>query len=184
MDISDGRGRIVSGAILHGIAQQTLFILLEHGILMLQHGHPVNDAVHLHTRSPDVRGPADRHKRHESTVGTARVPDLIGIHVTGRFQELGRVNLILQIAAAEVLVVGLLKLHTIAGRTAHVGLDADVSPGYEGSHPRTPVIPGLPRRPAVRQDQRGVRAVAFQVEGNPQQRADRFSIEGFVADDL
>ena len=95
MDISDGRGRIVSGAIFHGITEQAHFVLLQHGILMFQHGHPVNDAVHLHPRRPDVRSPADGHKGHESTVGTASDPDLIRIYVTGSFQELGGVNLIL-----------------------------------------------------------------------------------------
>src|SRR5712692_11041148 len=72
MNVRDGRGRIVRGAIFHRIAQQAFFILLEFRIGMLKHGHPVNDAVQLHARGPNVRNPADSHERHESTVGSAR----------------------------------------------------------------------------------------------------------------
>ena len=59
----------------------------------------------------------------------------------------------------------------LAGRAAHIGSDAYVAAGHESRDARDPVILGLSGGAAVGQHQRRVRAIALEIEGNPQERA-------------
>ena len=101
---------------------------------MFQHRHPVDDAEEFDARRPHVGSSADRHQRHESAVGAAGDPDLFRIYVAGGFEELSRIDLILQISATQVLIVGLLELDAVSGGTAYVGCDAHIASGDESGN--------------------------------------------------
>ena len=118
---------------------------------MLQHGVPVDDAVHLDRRGPDVRRLADRHQRHESAVRASGDADFLCVDIAGVQQEFRGVHLILQIAAAEVLVIGFLEGHTVARRSAHVGRDADVSTRGQRRRHGVEIVDRLAGRSTVRQ---------------------------------
>ena len=180
----DGRGGVINGAIFYRIAEEALLVLLKHGIGMFEHGHPIDDAEEFDGSGPDVGSFADGHEGHESAVGTAGDADLFWVDVAGGFKKFDGVNLILKIAAAEVFVIRFLEIDAVSGGSADIGSDADVPARNESSDARAPVIGGLPGGSAVRKDQSGIGLIAFEVERNPEQRADRFAVERFVADDV
>src|SRR6266851_618784 len=184
VDVGDGRGGVVDGAIFHGIAEKALLVLLEHGIGVLQHGHPINDAVELDGSGPHIGRFADAHESHETAIGAASNADFFRIDVAGSFEKFCREHFILKIAAAEILEVGFLKIDAVAGGAADIGFNADIPAGDECGYAWAPIVGRLSSGAAVRQNQRRIGLIAFEVEGNPKQRADGFSVERFVADDV
>src|SRR2546430_1114411 len=116
---------------------------------MFQHGHPVDDAEEFDARRPHLWTPSQCHQRHKSAVRAARDSDLFRIHIAGSFQEFSRENFILEVAAAQVFVVGFLKFDSISRRPTNVRSDADITTRNKGGDARAPVIRGLPRWSAM-----------------------------------
>src|SRR5205814_3582147 len=104
--------------------------------------------------------------------------------IAGGFEEFCGEHFILKIAAAEVFIIRFLKIDAVASGTPDVGFDADVAAGNKRGNAWAPIVCRLPGWAAMRQHESGIRLVAFEVEGNPKQRADGFAVEGFVADDV
>src|SRR5579863_848400 len=134
---------------------------------MLKHRHPVNDAKELHCSRPDVGSFADRHEGHEPPVRATCDSALSGSDVAGGLQELSSVNLILQVTSTQVLVISPLKVDTISGRPSDIRRNTDITTGYQRRHIRNPIVLNLSCRAAVRQHDRGTRAVALQIERDP-----------------
>ena len=151
---------------------------------MLQHGEPVDDAVLLNPRRPNIRCFADCHQSHVTAVRAPGNANFLRISVAGCFHELGRIDFILQITPAQIFIVCLLELGAIAGRSTDVGSNTDVAARNERSDLRAPVIHMLAGWPTVRQDQRRIAAVSFQIKWHPHQRADRLTVEALVMHDL
>src|SRR5215472_10083555 len=117
---------------------------------MLEHRHPVDNSVLLDRCGPHIRRLSDRHERHEPAVRASRDADLLRVGVTGCLKKLSGVNLVLQVASTEILIVSLLKLDAVSGGSAHVGRDADIAAGNQSGHPCTPVVLSLSSRTTVR----------------------------------
>src|SRR5258708_776263 len=117
-------------------------------------------------------------------IGTASDADFFRIDVAGSFEKFCREHFILKIAATKIFEVGFLKIDAVAGGAADIGFNADIPAGNEGSNARAPIGGRLSGGAAVRQNQRGMGLIAFEVEGDPEERADGFAVEGFVADDV
>ena len=80
---------------------------------------------------------------------------------------------VLQIAAAHVEQIGLLKFLAVSGRAAIVGREHHVSLIGRVLHEAVERIHGLRRRPAVNVDDGGVLPVARHVEGHIEKRGNR-----------
>ena len=178
------RGRFVDGAVLLGIAEEALLILLQACVFVLQHGVPVQDSVLVDCSGPDVRRFADGHQGHEAAVGAAPDADLLRVDEAGRFEEVDACNLVLQVRAAEVFVVGLLELHAVAGRSAHVGRDDDEAARGEEHGAAVEVVQRLAGGPAVRHDDGRCSSVALKVERYPDEGRDEAAIEALIGDEL
>jgi hypothetical protein len=131
VEIGDRRSRFIDLAVGHRLAEKRFHILLQSGIGLLQQAQPIDDPVFGRGRGPDLRSFANRQKRHVSAVRLSGDADLARIGIPARHQKLRGVDLILQIASAEVLDVGFLESDPVPRRTAHVERDADEAAGSQ-----------------------------------------------------
>ena len=134
---------------------------------MLHHRFPTHNPIFLDTRSPYIGSFPQRHQCHIAAVRPARNAYFLAIHIAGCQQKLGRVHLILQIAAAKILVVCLLEIDAKTSGTAHVGRNANKTARGKRRCRRIECIACLIGGAAMRNHHRWIRAVAFQVKRHP-----------------
>ena len=93
------------------------------------------------------------------------MPIVFAIDVAGGGEELRGVDLVLQIAAAEVLVIHVLEGHAVAGRAADVRRDDGVAARDERDHVAAETCRRLAGRTAVRQDDAGILPLRSRLNG-------------------
>src|SRR5215472_2628473 len=118
---------------------------------MLLLRQPVGNSEEFNRGGPDVRGPADGDHGHVSAVRAAGNADLLEVHVPRGGKEARRMHFVLKIAAAQVLIVRLLKLHSIACGPANIWGNADVSARSQRGCRLVEAVYSLAGRAAVRQ---------------------------------
>src|SRR5579862_6213191 len=90
----------------------------------------------------------------------------------------------MKIAATEILMIGLLKLHPITRGTPDIRSDADVTARGQGDHGPIEGVDRLRSGPTMRKHDPGAGAIAPDVVGNPHERADDLAVETAVVDQL
>ena len=147
---------------------------------MLLFSEPVSDAKKFDCRRPHVGRSTDGDHSHVSAIGAAGNADLRRIDIAGGGKEMRGVDFILQIAAAEIFVIRPLKFHSVAGRAANIGRNANVAARRESGSGLVETVYRLPRGTAVRKQDPGVGSFTFEIERHPEKRADRLSVKCLV----
>jgi hypothetical protein len=179
-EVTHGRRLFVSGLVLDRVAQERLVVLLERRFFVRLLGQPIGDAEQLDSCRPDRRRPANRHHRHEAAVGTAVDTNPVGIDDASRDKELCAFDVVLEVAAAEVLVVRFLERHAIAGRASGIGRDDRVAARRQRDDQGSECIRRLTGRAAMRKHHCWVARVATEIERHPDKSADEGAIEAPV----
>src|SRR5208283_3927133 len=138
------------------------------------------DAELLDGGGPQIRPFADGHQGHESAIGAAGDADFLRVHIACGHHEVRARHFVLQVAAAQVLDVGVLEVHSVAGGAADVGGDHQVAAGNQGDHAAAERIERLARGTAMRQHDAGTGGVALEVVGHPEEGADHSSVKALV----
>src|SRR5215471_5229794 len=123
-EVGRRRRALVSGAVFDRIAEQLLVILLNCGFLMFLFGKPVGHTELIDCRGPHIWCATNRHQRHEAAVRAARDTDSFRVYVAGIYEKACGIDSVLQIAAAEILIVRLLKRRSEATRATEIRGDA------------------------------------------------------------
>src|SRR5207244_11482591 len=114
-------------------------------------------------RRPLIWGLVHGHHAHVAAVTAAHDDDLFGIDIARLLDPVRGGQYVLQITAAHVEQVGVLKFFSIAGGAAIIGGDHDIALVGHVLHETVEGVHGLRRGPAVNQNDGGMLAVARQV---------------------
>src|ERR1022692_145785 len=140
-------------------------------------GEPVGDPKNFHCGRPHIGLFADGHHGHVAAIRSANDTDLLFVDVSGGHQKLRGVDFVLQVSAAQVLVVRLLESHPVTRRTADIRRDRNVAARGESFGRAAEGIERLSGRSTVRQHDPWAGAIALEVERHPKKCADDPAVE-------
>ena len=130
-NIGQWRRTVIACRIFLGRAHQAAQIRLQDLVHVAVHGTPVDNAEPLHTGGKLIRCFADRHQCHKAAVGSAENTDAFWVDITTFDQEILGRNGILQITAAQIVIIGGLEGLAIACRSPEIGCNDDITPTGE-----------------------------------------------------